>query len=178
MQSTLSWRMAFPEHGHAAEIELPSGSKRIMVHFVNAVKHDRRFKARLVAGGPLAEIAIDSVYDLERDVLERDVLSPLPNATILRHVLLTLGKHIWKAIPKSVYTSRGDMNLVPLEWQDILFFSSEPSTAFEITWITVVGTFVGRAKSDSFFNERKRIHDWSSILKHLCLRRRSKHLII
>ena len=44
-------------HGRA-----PSGYKKIKVHFVYAVKHDGRHKARLVAGGHLTATPIDSVY--------------------------------------------------------------------------------------------------------------------
>jgi hypothetical protein len=40
----------------------PEGYKRIRVHFVYAVKHDGRHKARLVAGGHLTEIPVESVY--------------------------------------------------------------------------------------------------------------------
>jgi len=38
-----------------------SDYKRIRVHMVYAVKHDGRYKARLVAGGHLTETPIDSV---------------------------------------------------------------------------------------------------------------------
>ena len=41
---------------------IPKGFKRIKVHFVYAVKHDGRYKSRLVAGGHLTDIPIDSVY--------------------------------------------------------------------------------------------------------------------
>ena len=40
----------------------PVGYQKIRVHFVYAVKHDGRHKARLVAGGHLTETPIDSVY--------------------------------------------------------------------------------------------------------------------
>ena len=40
----------------------PDGYKKIRVHFVFAVKHDGRHKARLVADGHLTETPIDSVY--------------------------------------------------------------------------------------------------------------------
>ena len=40
----------------------PDGYKRIRVHFVFAVKHDGRHKARLVADGHLTDTPIDSVY--------------------------------------------------------------------------------------------------------------------
>ena len=40
----------------------PNGYKKINVHLVFDVKHDGRHKARLVAGGHLTEIPVDSVY--------------------------------------------------------------------------------------------------------------------
>ena len=40
----------------------PHGYKRIKIHFVYDVKHDGRHKARLVAGGHLTEVPLDSVY--------------------------------------------------------------------------------------------------------------------
>ena len=40
----------------------PSDYQEIMVHLVYAVKHDGRFKARLVANGNLTDIPIESVY--------------------------------------------------------------------------------------------------------------------
>ena len=43
-------------------VNAPAGHKRIRVHFVYAVKHDGRHKARLVAGGHLTDVPVDSVY--------------------------------------------------------------------------------------------------------------------
>ena len=40
----------------------PAGYKKIRVHFVYAVKHDGRHKARLVADGHLTDVPLDSVY--------------------------------------------------------------------------------------------------------------------
>ena len=40
----------------------PEGYQRINVHFIYAVKHDLRHKARLVAGGHMTEPPLDSVY--------------------------------------------------------------------------------------------------------------------
>jgi len=40
----------------------PEGYKRINVHFVYNVKHNGRHKARLVAGGHLTDVFIESVY--------------------------------------------------------------------------------------------------------------------
>ncbi len=53
---------AFKDRGHHNSTSAPSGYKRITVHFVYAVKHDGRHKARLVAGGHLTDTPIDSVY--------------------------------------------------------------------------------------------------------------------
>ena len=41
---------------------VPEGFKKIRVHFVFAVKHDGCHKARLVAGGHLTDVPLDSVY--------------------------------------------------------------------------------------------------------------------
>ena len=41
---------------------IPDGYKKIKVYFVYAVKHDGRYKARLVAGGHLTNTPVDSVY--------------------------------------------------------------------------------------------------------------------
>ena len=41
---------------------VPEGYKNIRVHFVYDVKHDGRHRARLVAGGHLTDIPVDSVY--------------------------------------------------------------------------------------------------------------------
>ena len=43
-------------------VAIPKGYKRIRVHFVYAVKHNGRYKARLVAGGHLTDTPVDSVY--------------------------------------------------------------------------------------------------------------------
>jgi hypothetical protein len=40
----------------------PDGYKKIRVHFVYDVKHNDRHKARLVTGGHLTDVPIDSVY--------------------------------------------------------------------------------------------------------------------
>ena len=51
---------SFKDQGKHALV--PKGYKKIRVHFVYDVKHDRRHKARLVAGGHMTEIPLDSVY--------------------------------------------------------------------------------------------------------------------
>jgi hypothetical protein len=52
----------FADLGHSNEITAPEGYKKIRVHFVFDVKHDGRYKARLVADGHLADTPLDSVY--------------------------------------------------------------------------------------------------------------------
>ena len=47
---------------YGKNMNAPPGFKKIRVHFVYAVKHDGRHKARLVAGGHLTDVPVDSVY--------------------------------------------------------------------------------------------------------------------
>ena len=48
--------------GHKLKVQPPSGYKRISVHLVFDVKHDGRYKARLVADGHLTDAPLESVY--------------------------------------------------------------------------------------------------------------------
>ena len=47
---------------HNEKIVTPDGFQKIRVHFVYAVKHDGRFKARLVADGHLTKEPVESIY--------------------------------------------------------------------------------------------------------------------
>ena len=47
---------------HNGKAVTPDGFQKIRVHFVYAVKHDRRFKARLVADGHLTKEPVESIY--------------------------------------------------------------------------------------------------------------------
>ena len=58
--SQLAEYNTFEDKGKGGRV--PQGYKQIKVHFVYAVKHDGRHKARLVAGGHLTETPVDSVY--------------------------------------------------------------------------------------------------------------------
>ena len=58
--SQLQEFMTFKDLGRGAPA--PNDFKRIRVHFVFAVKHDGRHKARLVADGHLTDTPVDSVY--------------------------------------------------------------------------------------------------------------------
>ena len=48
----------FDDRGHKSSSAAPGGYKKINLHFVYDVKHDGRFKARVVAGGHLTETPI------------------------------------------------------------------------------------------------------------------------
>ena len=47
---------------HSGKAVTPDGFQKIRVHFVYAVKHDGRFKARLVADGHLTKEPVESIY--------------------------------------------------------------------------------------------------------------------
>ena len=47
---------------HNGKVVTPDGFQKIRVHFVYAVKHDGRFKARLVADGHLSKEPVESIY--------------------------------------------------------------------------------------------------------------------
>ena len=47
---------------HNGKVVTPDGFQKIRVHFVYAVKHDNRFKARLVADGHLTKEPVESIY--------------------------------------------------------------------------------------------------------------------
>ena len=47
---------------HNGKVVTPDGFQKIRVHFVYAVKHDGRFKARLVADGHLTKEHVESIY--------------------------------------------------------------------------------------------------------------------
>ena len=54
--------LRYDNYGHIRANRAPTGYKRITLHFVYAVKHDGRYKARVVAGGHLTDAPIESVY--------------------------------------------------------------------------------------------------------------------
>ena len=47
---------------HNGKAVTPDGFQKIRVHFVYAVKHDGRFKARHVADGHLTKEPVESIY--------------------------------------------------------------------------------------------------------------------
>ena len=52
----------FKDLGHRTKARAPPGYKRITLHYVYAVKHDGRYKSRIVAGGHLTDAPVESVY--------------------------------------------------------------------------------------------------------------------
>ena len=53
---------AFIDYGHRSTTLPPEGYKLITLTLVFAVKHDERYKSRLVAGGHLTDTPVESVY--------------------------------------------------------------------------------------------------------------------
>ena len=53
---------AFIDYGHRSTTLPPEGYKLIPLTLVFAVKHDERYKSRLVAGGHLTDTPVESVY--------------------------------------------------------------------------------------------------------------------
>ena len=47
---------------HNGKVVIPDGFQKIRVHFVYAVRHDGRFKARIVADGHLTKEPVESIY--------------------------------------------------------------------------------------------------------------------
>ena len=52
----------FDDRGHRSNTREPPGYKKIRLHIVYACKHDGRRKARIVAGGHLTDVPLESVY--------------------------------------------------------------------------------------------------------------------
>jgi len=54
----------FEDRSHISDpsSESPAGYKKITYHVVFAVKHDERYKSRLVAGGHMTDAPVESVY--------------------------------------------------------------------------------------------------------------------
>ena len=52
----------FNDLGHKYTITAPTTHKKISLHFVYAVKHDGRYKSRVVTGGHLTDTTLESVY--------------------------------------------------------------------------------------------------------------------
>ena len=52
----------FIDHGHKDSNMPLQGYKHITLHLVYAVKHDERYKSRIVAGGHLTGTPMESVY--------------------------------------------------------------------------------------------------------------------
>ena len=60
--SQLSSYNVFKDLGHKSTVAAPATHKKISLHFVYAVKHDGRYKSRVVAGGHLTDTPLESVY--------------------------------------------------------------------------------------------------------------------
>ena len=61
-QDAMSLELTGKAQFHNGKAVTPDGFQKIRVHFVYAVKHDGRFKARLVADGHLTKEPVESIY--------------------------------------------------------------------------------------------------------------------
>ena len=76
------------------KVVTPDGFQKIRVHFVYAVKHDGRFKARLVADGHLTKQPVESMYS--GVVPLRSLRFSYPSSTIWKSGEQMLEMHILK----------------------------------------------------------------------------------
>ena len=67
---------------HNGKVVTPDGFQKIRVHFVYAVKHDGRFKARLVADGYLTKEPVESIYSGVVSLRSLRMVVSYPNSRI------------------------------------------------------------------------------------------------
>ena len=94
---------------HNGKVVIPDGFQKIRVHFVYAVKHDGRFKARLVADGHLTKEPVESIYS--GVVSLRSLrMEYYPKSTIWRSGEQMLEMHTLKLTLMKSYASLLDQN--------------------------------------------------------------------
>ena len=93
---------------HNGKVVIPDGFQKIRVHFVYAVKHDGRFKARLVADGHLTKEPVESIYSAV--VSLRSLRMVAFNSTIWRSGEQMLEMHTLKPTLMKSYASLLDQN--------------------------------------------------------------------
>ena len=91
---------------HNGKVVTPDGFQKIRVHFVYTVKHDGRFKARLVADGHLTKEPVESIYS---GVVSLRSLR-MVNSTIWKSGEQMLEMHILKPTLMKSYASLLDQN--------------------------------------------------------------------
>ena len=89
------------------KVVIPDGFQKIRVHFVYAVKHDGRFKARLVADGHLTKEPVESIYS---GVVSLRSLRMVVFLSQLNNLEQMLEMHILKLTLMKSYASLLDQN--------------------------------------------------------------------
>ena len=95
---------------HNGKVVIPDGFQKIRVHFVYAVKHDGRFKARLVADGHLTKEPVESIYSGVVSLRSLRMVYSYPNSTIWRSGEQMLEMHTLKLTLMKSYASLLDQN--------------------------------------------------------------------
>ena len=95
---------------HNGKVVIPDGFQKIRVHFVYAVKHDGRFKARLVADGHLTKEPVEFIYSGVVSLRSLRMVVFLSNSTIWRSGEQMLEMHILKLTLMKSYASLLDQN--------------------------------------------------------------------
>ena len=82
---------------HNGKVITTDGFQKIRVHFVYAVKHDGRFKARLVGDGHLTIEPVESIYSGVVSLRSLRMVVSYPNSTIWKSGEQMLEMHILKS---------------------------------------------------------------------------------
>ena len=95
---------------HNGKVVTPDGFQKIRVHFVYAVKHDGRFKARLVADGQLTKEPVESIYSGKVSLRSLRMVVFLSQLNAWRSGAQMLEMHILKPTLMKSYASLLDQN--------------------------------------------------------------------
>ena len=102
----------FDDRGHKSKATLPGpGYKKITLHFVYAVKHDGRYKSRIVAGGHLTDAPLESVYSGVVSLRGVRFVIFLAELNGLEVWQTDVGKHTLRLIQRKRYLSLPGPNL-------------------------------------------------------------------
>ena len=92
------------------KVVTPDGFQKIRVHFVYAVNHDGRFKARLVADGHLTKEPVESIYSGVVSLGASEWLFSYLNSMIWKSGEQMLEMHILKPTLMESHASLLDQN--------------------------------------------------------------------
>ena len=92
------------------KVVTPDGFEKIRVHFVYTVKHDGRFKARLVADGHLTKEPVESIYSGVVSLRSLRMVVFYPSSMIWKSGEQMLDMHILTPTLMKSYASLLDQN--------------------------------------------------------------------